>query len=229
MLKPIQDKNRQEEMKKNILIASGIYDSKLDINEQYKFVSPRFINISTGSVTKNLNVEDYYKNFKRLVANPATSIQLTKEKDLADIKSIAKSIPVYLVQKDGHLKAIVLPVYGKGLWSTMYGFLALEGDANTVIGLTFYDQKETPGLGGEIDNPTWKKQWKGKKIFDKNWKPQIAIVKGGYDRSKPDAVHKIDAISGASITTRGVDNLVKFWVSQDGFGKFLEIIREGGI
>lgn len=81
--------------------------------------------------------------------------------------------------ESGQVNKIVLPVYGTGLWSMMYAFVALDNDGNTVKGITYYDQGETPGLGGEVENPSWRQQWVGKQLFDDNGQPAIRVVKGG--------------------------------------------------
>ena len=129
--------------------------------------------------------------------------------------------------KDGdQLKTVILPVYGKGLWSTLYGFIALEADLNTVAGLTFYEHAETPGLGGEIDNPRWKAFWPGKQLRA-NGDLRIEVVKGQVNPDSPDAVHQVDGLSGATITSRGVSNLVRYWIN-DGFGPYLDKLKASG-
>ena len=150
---------------------------------------------------------------------------LSTDKDIASIKRQAKIAKVYLVENGGQIDKIILPIHGYGLWSTLYGFMALEGDGNTVAGLGFYEHAETPGLGGEVDNPSWKKQWAGKRVY-KDGRVAIRLVKGGADRTD---AYGVDALSGATITSRGVDNLVKFWLSDTGFKPFLDNVRQGRI
>ena len=104
--------------------------------------------------------------------DPDTSIVIPKKQDLPKIKRRAKVAQVFEVYEGDTLSKIVLPVHGKGLWGTMYGLLALEADANTVVGIGFYEHKETPGLGGEIENPKWKAQFEGKKVYDEGF-PQL--------------------------------------------------------
>ncbi|MDR1351193.1 MAG: NADH:ubiquinone reductase (Na(+)-transporting) subunit C, partial [Zoogloeaceae bacterium] len=125
----------------------------------------------------------------------------------------------------GALEALILPIRGYGLWSTLYGFLALKPDLNTVIGLGFYQHGETPGLGGEVDNPKWKSLWPGKTLFDADGKPNIQIIKGGVDKTNPAAGHQVDALAGATLTTNGVDHLLHFWLGEQGFGPYLARLR----
>ena len=135
-------------------------------------------------------------------------------------------MPVYLAKtEDGQIDKIILPVHGYGLWSTLYGFLALEADANTVAGLGFYSHAETPGLGGEVDNPKWKAQWPGKEVY-KDGEPIVELVKGGVSEQTPNADYKVDALSGATLTSRGVTNLLQFWLGEDGYGPYLKKFRQ---
>jgi Na+-transporting NADH:ubiquinone oxidoreductase subunit C len=124
---------------------------------------------------------------------------------------------------------IILPVHGKGLWSTMYGFLALDKDGETVRGITFYQHGETPGLGGEIDNPRWKSQWPGKKVYSEDGKVSLGLIKGLVDTSRPDSKYQIDGLSGATLTSNGVTGMVKYWLGQQGFAKFIENLKSGEV
>ncbi|MOA31350.1 Na(+)-translocating NADH-quinone reductase subunit C [compost metagenome] len=116
---------------------------------------------------------------------------------------------------------------GYGLWSTLYGFLALKGDLNTVVGLGFYQHGETPGLGGEVDNPKWKALWNGKSLFDEQGQLAIQIIKGSVDAQSPNASHQVDGLAGATLTSKGVHNLLHFWLGENGFGPFLAKLNNG--
>ena len=104
----------------------------------------------------------------------------------------------------------------------MYGFLALEADGKTVRGINFYDQAETPGLGGEVVNPKWRAIWKGKKVYNEQGVPVLGLIKGNVDPSKPGSEYQVDGLAGATLTSQGVSNLIKYWLGQNGFGPFLE-------
>ena len=87
------------------------------------------------------------------------------------------------ISEAGDLEMVMVPIEGNGLWSTLYGFLALDADTRTVVGITFYEHKETPGLGGEVDNPRWKALWPGRKAFlDEGYAPKIEVIKGAAGR-----------------------------------------------
>jgi len=162
----------------------------------------------------------------RAAKDRSLSIALSGEEDLAKISRREHYAMVYLIVTDGQLEKIILPIRGYGLWSTLHGFLALENDANTIAGLGFYQHGETPGLGGEIDNPRWKALWPGKKAYQ-NDEVGIALIKGSVNPSSANADYQVDGLAGATLTSRGVSNLVQFWLGEMGFNKFLSNVRSG--
>ena len=133
---------------------------------------------------------------------------------------------VYFIMKDDAVDQIVIAVEGLGMWGTIYGFLSLAPDGNTVRGLTYYDQKETPGLGGEISNPKWLALWEGRKGFDDQWNAKITVIKGEAGPPEKDPL-RVDGLSGATVTSNAVTRLMQFWLSDNGYGKFLKFFREG--
>jgi Na+-transporting NADH:ubiquinone oxidoreductase subunit C len=142
---------------------------------------------------------------------------LPDDEDTAKIRRRVRYATVYIIEDpQGEYETVVLPVSGYGLWGIIYGYLAIEGDGNTIRGIGFYDHKETPGLGGEISNPRWQAQWPGKQIFDNSGDVAFQVVKGGGQGSS-----QIDALSGATLTSRGIENMIAFWLGQRGFGAYL--------
>lgn len=220
MLKPKQDKNKELERKKNVLIAGGLMNADTDIEKAFGDIEVAFADMKTGERVKG-DLDVYFNNFKEL-STGKSSIKLEKAQDIAGIRSIPSSVPVFMVKSGAELDKVIVPIYGSGLWSTMYGFLALEADLNTISGITFYEHGETPGLGGEIDNPLWKNTWVGKLVYGDSGEVAFAIVKGGAK-----GVHQVDSLSGASLTARGVQNVVRFWLGEDGFAKFLSNLKGG--
>jgi len=108
----------------------------------------------------------------------------------------------------------------------MYGFIALDRDLKTVRGFTIYDHGETPGLGGEVDNPRWKRSWKGKQAFDEAGNLMINVVKGAVDVSRPDAPYHIEGLSGATLTTQSLNGMVRFWLGENGYSTLIQKLRE---
>ncbi len=155
------------------------------------------------------------------------SVPVPDEADIAKVGTREKYAKIYIATNEQGKKIVVLPVRGYGLWGTLYGFLAVEGDMNTVVGLGFYDHKETPGLGGEVDNPRWKSIWEGKKLFDDNGDVAISVVKGAVDPQANNAEYKVDGLSGATLTTKGVHNLIQFWLGEEGYGPFIANMKKG--
>jgi Na+-transporting NADH:ubiquinone oxidoreductase subunit C len=185
----------------------------------------RLVDLNTGKYSDELDplLFDQIKSAK----DPQLSDALPGSEDIASIKRRERFATVYLVENEGKLEKLILPVRGYGLWSTLYGFLALEGDLNTVVGFGFYQHGETPGLGGEVDNPKWKALWKGKTLFDENGALAVEIIKGAVDPASAKAVHQVDGLAGATLTSIGVNNLLHFWLGKSGFGPFLANLGKG--
>lgn len=220
LLKPMHVKNREIDVKKNILLAAKLIDENAKaevVEEEFKNVETVLVNMTDGSVIQDQNPEAFDEK-------KASKNKIPHDKDIAGLSELRSVIKVYLVKNDGELKAIILPVISKGLWSTMLGFMALESDANTIKGFSYYSHGETPGLGGEVDNPRWKNQFIGKKIFDEDMSPEIDVVK---KITKPE--HEVDALSGATLTSVGVGNSLKFWFGDYAYKPFLKKLKEGEI
>ncbi|MDF1644312.1 MAG: Na(+)-translocating NADH-quinone reductase subunit C [Pseudomonadales bacterium] len=225
ILKPKQEANKELERKINVLAAAGMMEKGADVDQLFSRFTAKVVDLDSGAY---LDVDPSTIDSRKEAKNPALSTALSKKDDLAKINRRANRAIVYILEKDQEIDTIVLPIHGYGLWSTLYGFLALEGDLNTVAGLGFYSHTETPGLGGEIDNPRWKAQWPGKKLYNQSGDLAIQVTKGKNNPELADSIHKIDGLSGATLTTRGVDNLVHYWLSEGGYGPFLAQLNKGG-
>lgn len=219
-LRPIQDTNKTLDRKRNVLSVVGMLDPSKPVPEQFEQFETRVVDLRTGEFVPDMNTPDFEQ--EKIASDPATSVSLTSDEDIADIGRREHYSQVYLMRNDdGSVRFMVLPVRGYGLWSTLYGFLALEGDGRTIAGLSFYDHAETPGLGGEVDNPKWKAQWRGKLAYDQEWDPRATVAKGSVDPSSPDSKYKVDGLSGATLTSKGVANMLEFWLSEDGYKPFI--------
>jgi Na+-transporting NADH:ubiquinone oxidoreductase subunit C len=233
LLKEKQIENKKLDIKKNLLIASGLLSggdaSKEVIESKFKRVKTIVVDLELNEIMKEVDPESF--EMRKNAKDPSKNINLDPSKDIAKVSNISKLSKIYLVSSpDGSIEKVVLPVHGKGLWSTLYGFLALDKDKRTIKGLGFYEHGETPGLGGEVDNPEWKKIWVNKTAYDDSGKPTIKIVKGAVDPNNKNANSMVDGLSGATITGNGVQALVNFWLSDSGYGKVLDSISlEGAI
>ena len=209
-----------------VLTAAGLYEEGIDIDAAYQSIESKVVDLSTGQYSADIDAATY--DTRKAASDPATS-QETSDLDRAGIKRRAKSASVYLVRKDDRLDKVILPVHGKGLWSTLYGFLALDAaDLTTIKGLVFYEHAETPGLGGEVDNPAWKALWKGKQAFDGTGNARISVIKGRVNPADKGSEFKVDGLSGATITARGVHNMLRYWLSADGYGPYLAKLKTQG-
>ncbi|WP_020481964.1 Na(+)-translocating NADH-quinone reductase subunit C [Methylomonas sp. MK1] len=226
-LRPLQGYNKALDMKKNILDVAGLLEEGTDIDQAFaERIESKIVDLKTGDYVDNINVDEYDQ--RKAAKDPAQNELIPVEKDIASIRQKAKYTKVFLVKKGDQLQSIILPINGYGLWSTMYGFLALEADAQTVQSINLYDQGETPGLGGEVVNPNWRALWKGKKVYSDKGEVALTLVKGGVDSSRPDSVYKVDGLAGATLTSRGVSNLIQYWMGAEGFATYLNKIRTNG-
>lgn len=237
LLRPRQEANRILDQQRNVLLAAGVDVDSMSSDEIVAMftdetkVNRILIDLDTGeevdAATAGIDLAIY--DPKKAAKMPELSARVSSANGpTPGVSRREKYAFVYLILKEGQIMAgdkieqFVLPIYGKGLWSTLYGFLALKGDTKTIGGITFYEHKETPGLGGEVDSLAWKAKWPGKQVFDDQWKVDFQVIKGSVDPNSAQATHQVDGLSGATITSRGVSNLVQYWVGPDGFGKFLE-------
>ena len=232
-LNPIQTENKQVDKIKNILAAGGIdYTNKNPQQIYNDKIKPVTIDLESGEVINPEDKSDLLKpkNFdvKKVSNQPDLSEQIPASEDIAGIKRRPSYMVIYeVLDSVNNIQKYIFPVHGKGLWSTLYGFISLDNKLKTVEGITFYEHGETPGLGGEVDNPRWKASWKGKKAYNDKGEYIIDVIKGKVDPSSPDANHEIDGLSGSTLTTRGVDNLLKYWLGENGYGTFMEKVRKG--
>ena len=228
-LRPTQLENRQLDKQRSILAIAGLGQPGMSAAEAKALFKERIVaklvDLKTGKFSDKFDPAD----FDPLAAakDPQLSKPLTGEEDIASIKRREQYSVVYIVEQDGKLETLIVPVRGYGLWSTLYGFMAVKGDLNTVAGFGFYQHGETPGLGGEVDNPKWRNQWPGKELFNENDQLAVQVVKGGVDPQSPNADHQVDALAGATLTSNGVNNLLHFWLGENGFGPFIANLRAG--
>ncbi|WP_321338847.1 Na(+)-translocating NADH-quinone reductase subunit C [uncultured Cohaesibacter sp.] len=224
-LRPVQEQNKVLDKRRNILQVAGLFKPGINVNKVFnEKIEPRLVDISTGTFSDAADPTTYDQ--RAAAKDPKESIDL--KNDPAGIGRQAKLASVYLIRNDaGDIDKIILPVHGYGLWSTMYGFVALKADGNEVAGFQFYEQGETPGLGAEVDNPRWRAQWPGKKIYGEDGKVEIAVTKTPATPATRD--YHIDSLAGATLTSRGVDNLIHFWMGEQGFKRFLDNLKEGTV
>jgi len=224
-----QEENKKNFRQTNILLAAGFTEEEIEektVKTLFENIETRLINLETGEDAEGKDIEKFDQ--KKAAKDPTLtdSMEIAKDKQTFGFKQHERFGRVYLMKEGGALKKVILPVYGKGLWSTLYGFIALESDLNTVAGITYYEHKETPGLGGEVENPKWKAQWPGKIVRDSEDAIKLEVIKGQVVEGSDGAKYQIDGLSGATITSRGVSNSVRYWLN-DGYRPFLDKLAGG--
>jgi Na+-transporting NADH:ubiquinone oxidoreductase subunit C len=230
-LKDRQELNARLDVQKKVLVLVGLMESgerlsAEEIQQRYaENIEARVVNLASGRYVDDVDAATYDQ--RAAAADPDQSREAPPNP--AKVRRVPENALVYQVKEAGEIRSLILPLNGKGLWSTLYGYLALEADGRTVEGITFYEHKETPGLGGEVDNPRWKALWKGRKAFDDQWQVALKVKKGAAGTAEVDP-YQVDGLSGATITSRGVSGAVAFWLGRDGYGSYLEQYRsERGI
>ena len=222
-LRDKQKANIKTDKRMNILAAAGVYKDGMsddDVNRVYEeSVEVKYLQLPSGEYL----AEEPASGFDSVKAAKSQDFGelIPAEKDLADIKRRSKVSEVYLFKNQGQVSRIILPVRGKGLWSTMMGFAAVDTDGQTISGLTFYAHAETPGLGGEIDNPGWKAKWPGKKIYNDSGDVELSVIKGAVLPTSPKLNYQVDGLAGATITSRGVSNMIHYWFGKEGYQNYL--------
>jgi len=229
-LRSRQQANQVLDRRKQVLAVAGLTTAEMtmsaaQINQTFEEnIKPRIVNLQTGEYDDSIDPAKF--NQREAAADPARS--RSAPPNPSGILRLPNQALIFHVIREGKIDQIILPVEGRGLWSKLYGYLSLDVDTNTVRGLTFYEHGETPGLGGEIENPRWQGLWPGRKVYTGEWVPAVRVIKGQAGPPETDP-HRVDGLSGATLTSRGVENLINFWLGEDGFGPYLRRVREKGI
>ena len=232
LLRDRQHANQLLYLQKNVLQATGLLKPGEQMSDREvvalfeRSIRIRLVDLQTGDYVESPSVDPSRYDQRRARADPAQSREAPP--NLSQIKRLPNLATVALVVKDGKPVQVVLPIEGIGLYGTLYGFVALDRDLTTIRGLAFYENRETPGLGGEVDNPKWKAQWPGRKAFDEAGKILISLKKGGGVGSPEKDPYQVDALSGATITSNGVTRMLHFWLGENGFGPYLAKVRVRG-
>ena len=221
-LRDLQNENKLNDERKKILQSANMFNPSLSIESQFEQLEMKYVDFSSGKVLdtyKDFAIETY--NQISTTRNPLLSTKISASEDIAIIKNRENVGKFYISRdKNGELDKIILPIRGYGLWGTLFGYISIENDFNTVAGLEFYSHKETPGLGAEVDNPKWKALWPGKKIY-KDDVVRLSVLKGQVPSDANDIMYKVDGLSGATLTSRGVTNMITYWFGDSGYSKLL--------
>lgn len=201
MLQPRQEKNLEIEKKKSMLESIGIPSTPETTEALYdKYIQKGIVINSKGEPVEGVDAF-------------TIALRAEQKKPLTD-----QDLPLFNAESEKGEKLIIIPLEGKGLWGPIYGYISLESDMNTIHGVTFDHKGETPGLGAEINTTPFESMFKGKKIFEANKFVSIGVIKGG---AKPDDPHNVDAVSGGTITSKGLQAMLL-----DGIGKYTDYLQK---
>lgn len=223
LLKPAQEANEARYRQKIVLEVAGLYGADTDIEKTFSAIDARLVDLASGNYVTTLDARTF--DAAAALNDPELSIDIPPQLDEAGIQRRTTIAPVYLVRKGGEVQQVILPVYGKGLWSTMYGYLSVSADGRTVQGLRFYEHAETPGLGDQIERDEWLASWRGKRLFGAEGEPRLEVVRGKV-AGGADAAYQVDGLSGATLTGRGVTRLLQYWTGPHAFGPYLEKLAQ---
>ena len=225
-LRPIKERNELLQRYRNVVALTGLVESDPDDAEIFEVVAQldaRVVDLETGEFA---DLDPDTIDSRSAANDPERSTAIPADADLAQLGRRANHQVVYLVWQDQTLSRIIFPISGQGMWSTLYGFIALEDDLNTIAAVSFYEQAETAGLGDQIEDPSWQAQWQGRTMFNQAGHVRFQVAGGVVSPSSASAAYAVDGLTGATITGTGVTNLVRYWFGPHGYGPMLARIAE---
>ncbi len=209
--------NKNSERLASTLLAAGV-----DVPEDVEF---RIVELDTGDYVSSTDIGTGTFDQTEAASDPALSDPVPEDDDFAEIGRRERYVYVGLVHDGFQLERLVLPVRGMGFGGMMHGIIVLEGDLATVHDFYFIEHEETPGLGAEITEPSWRAKWRDKHIYDDNGEVRIEVLQGAVESASADAHYQVDGISGATITSESVTLLLQYWFGENGFKTYLDRLR----
>ncbi|MBT8059058.1 MAG: NADH:ubiquinone reductase (Na(+)-transporting) subunit C [Gammaproteobacteria bacterium] len=229
MLRPIQLNHLLLDRSRDIMQLTGLLGPGQALEDEqmvrlYRSLDLRLVHIDTAEFDDGHDAVTF--DPRRAAADPELGVEVPAEQDVASLGRRSRLAPVYLVWRDDELDRVILPVHGAGMWSVLRGFIALEGDLNTIAGMTFYEQNETPGLGDQVTHQHWLDQWAGRRIFDAEGGIGFRVSAGQVEEGSGAAIHQVDALTGATITGNAVTAMMQYWFGPHGYRDFLAALRD---
>jgi Na+-transporting NADH:ubiquinone oxidoreductase subunit C len=229
LLRPIQLNNKLLERSGNVLQLTGLLPADGQVGDEelldlFKSLDARVVNIDAAELDSDF--DPYTFDGRKAAGDPELSVSIAPDDDLASLGRRSRYKTIYLVWKDGALDRAVLPIRGAGMWSMIYGYISLESDFNTIAGVMFYEQNETPGLGDQIAKPHWQAKWEGKKLYEDTGEVLFRVAEGPVAAGSSGADYQVDALTGATVTANAVTALMKYWFGPAGYGPLLDRLRE---
>lgn len=224
-VQPIQRAYRDLERNRYIVSISGRLDAAEDAADRqiamaFGDLEARIVDLDRGVFVDDMNPDTF--DARKAAADPELGVPIPAAQDIAALGRRARWATVYVVEDAGGLQRIIFPIYGKGMWSMLSGYLALESDLNTIAGIVFNEQGETAGIGDRILAPDWQARWQGRKLYDAQDTLRFRIAKAAVDPAAPGAAFEVDGLTGATVTADAVTNLVRYWFGPHGFARFID-------
>ena len=228
-LRPIHVRNQLVERSRNIVALAGLVEPGADLSNDevlaaIEQMDIRVLDIDTGNFDDSIDVTTFDARTAR--NDPATSVAIEPDNDLAGLGRRSRYEVVYLAYDGNGLERVVLPIVGQGMWSTLYGYVALEDDLSTIAAASFYEQAETAGLGDKITDPSWLSKWEGVRLYGNDGGYRFRVAPGPVEPASAAADFQVDGISGATVTSSAVSRLMGYWFGPDGYLPFIENLRE---
>ena len=229
LLRPIQLNNKLLERSSNIVQLTGLLPAGGEVEKEtlldlFRKLDARVVNID--ELDLDTEFDPYTFDGRKAASDPELSVPILAGEDRAGLGRRSRFETIYLVWKDNALDRVVLPIRGAGMWSMLYGYIALESDFNTIAGVVFYEQNETPGLGDQVATPHWQAKWVGKKLYDEAGEMLFRVAEGQVAEGSPAADYRVDALTGATVTANAVTALLQYWFGPNGYGPLLDRLRE---
>lgn len=229
VLRPIQLNNQLLERSRNIMALTGLLpsDEALDDDEMlelFKSLDTRMVDIDEGRFDSEVDPDTF--DMRRAVNDPELGTAVPGGQDQASLGRRSRYAPVYMVWEEGELDRVILPVSGAGMWSMLYGYIAIEPDFTTIAGMTFYEQNETPGLGDQITHGHWLEQWRGKQVYDDVGDARFNVSEGVVNPGSAHALFQVDGLTGATVTGNAVTGMVRYWFGPHGYKAFLDNMKQ---
>jgi Na+-transporting NADH:ubiquinone oxidoreductase subunit C len=220
MLRPIQAQNRAAEQQARLeaLISAVPGMAELVASAGGDALSTVVVDLDRGAAAADVTPE----TLSDALADPSNWTELGGGDDIAGIRSRPDLAQIYLLRDGDRVSLAILPVVGTGYNGRIQALLAVNGDMQTLAGIAITEQSETPGLGARIEEPLWQQSFVGKQLFDATGSIRFAVARGP---SRTD--HEVDGITGATRTSNGITQMIRFWVGPNGYGPLMAAVRRG--
>ena len=219
ILRPIQTANRAAEEQARIeALVRGIPGMADLLEASGGELSTVVIDLESGRAAQDVSPAD----LEAALADPANWTALEPGEDLADLGQRPDVAQVYLLREGGEISLALLPISGQGYGGRIDAVLAMQGDMNTIAGISVTRHSETPGLGGRIEEDGWQASFPGTEVRGPDGDIRFAVARG-----KASSVYEVDGITGATRTSNAVTRMVRFWLGPEGYGPFIEAVQRG--